>query len=56
LQFTEKKFGFQRFSENGHPSKAFYTPENPESDLKILAYMYTEARKSVVTTGGFIAK
>ena len=56
LHIQGKKSGFQRFSENELPSKAFYAPENPESDLKISAYMYTEARKGVVTAGGFIAK
>ena len=56
LQIHRKKFGFQRFSENEHPSKAFYAPENPESDLKILAYMNREAPKGVVKAGGFIAK
>ena len=51
-QIHRKKFGFQRFSENEHPSIVFSTPKNPESDLKILAYMYTEARKGV----GFVGK
>ena len=52
----EKKFGFCSEASNEDTPKAFYAPENPESDLKILAYMYTEARKGVVTAGGFIAK